>query len=212
MHTGLQANIIIRSKAAVNGSWDPDTVWNEFREGSELAFTAIYKRFIYDLYHYGERLTDDKELIEDSIHDFFVELWKQRKSYGEVSNLKFYLLKGFKYKLLKNIKKGKKLPLQFKIDEEYDFKIVFSKEAELIAGQISEAQKANVLKSINALSRREKEAITLRFYDGLSYEEIAEAMSLSIKSAYKLMYRALETLKCHISKIVYGLLLVLMCR
>ena len=180
---------------------DINYVWGEFRTGSELAFTAIYKKYMKDLYHYGERFTDNKELIEDSIHDFFVELWKQRGSYGDVSNLKFYLLKGFKYRLLKNIKNSRRLPLQFNIDDDYDFKMVFSNEAEMILKQAAESQKTNLLKSINSLSKREKQAITLRFYDGLSYEEIANIMALSVKSAYKLMYRALDSLKDHLPRL-----------
>lgn len=188
---------------------DAINLWHEFRNGNELAFTAIYKKYVNDLYHYGERLTPHKELIEDSIHDFFVELWKQREAYGEVTNLKFYLLKGFKYRLLKNMKKRKKLPLEFDISEDYDFEIVFSREFEWITRQVSEEQKQQVLKGINSLSRREKEIITLRFYDGLSYEEISSIMSLSIKSTYKLLYRAIDVLRKHISKI-YCLLLLLL--
>lgn len=64
---------------------DTTLLWREFKEGSELAFTAIYKKHVNSLYHYGERLTRHKELIEDSIHDFFVELWKQRENYGKLS-------------------------------------------------------------------------------------------------------------------------------
>lgn len=191
----------LKERPDSTSSWNSEEIWREFKNGSELAFTAIYKKHIYDLYHYGERLTSNKQLIEDSIHDFFVDLWKQREGYGDVTNLKFYLLKGFKYRLFKNLQKLKKLPLAFSIDEEYDIEIVFSKEFEWISNQVSEEKKQWILKNINELTKREKEAITLRFYDGFSYEEIASAMSLTKKSTYKLIYRAIEVLKRSMSKL-----------
>jgi RNA polymerase sigma factor (sigma-70 family) len=48
---------------------------------------------------------------------------------------------------------------------------------------------------INTLPPRQKEIIFLRFYEGLSYDEIADIMSISINSAYKLLYKALENLQ-----------------
>jgi RNA polymerase sigma-70 factor (ECF subfamily) len=170
-------------------------VWNEFRKGSELAFTALYKQYVYVLYHYGERITPNRQLIEDSIHDFFVDLWNHREGYGEISNLKFYLLKGFKYRLIKNIRKLRALPVEYDIAEDYNLEIVFSKEFEWISKQISEEKKRILLQGLNALTMREKEAITLKFYDGLTYEQIAELMSLSVKSTYKLVYRAIDALR-----------------
>src|SRR5690606_23914620 len=89
--------------------WDAHSAWKEFRNGSELAFTAIYKRYATDLYHYGERLTSNKEIIEDSLHDLFVELWRQRARYKPVRHLKFYLLKSFRHRLLKNLRRNKRI-------------------------------------------------------------------------------------------------------
>ena len=186
---------------AENPAWNDHVVWNEFRAGSELAFTAIYKRYIYELYHYGERLTANKSLIEDSIHDLFVELWNQRTHYGEVANVKAYLFKGFKNRLIKNLNKARLLPASWHPGTDHDMEIVLSKEAELILGQISEEQKQSIQRGINSLTRREKEAITLRFYDDLSYQEIAEVMSVSLKSTYKLIYRAVGTLKNYLDRI-----------
>ncbi len=95
----------VTSTNRVASDANPEQIWDEFRNGSELAFTALYKKYVADLYHYGERLTDDKQLIEDSIHDLFVELWRQRASYKPVLRLKFYLLKSFRNRLMKNLYK-----------------------------------------------------------------------------------------------------------
>lgn len=172
--------------------WDPHSVWDEFRNGSELAFTAIYKRYVTDLYHYGERLVSNRSLIEDSIHDLFVELWRQRSHYKPVVHLKFYLLKSFKHRLIKNIQRTRRMTTLL-ADHPHDIEVCLSHDIDWPEDADDHANR--VLKSINALSLREKQAVFLRFYDGLTYEEIASLMSISTKSTYKLMYRALEALR-----------------
>lgn len=189
---------VVRDGAVIDR--DYAGLWSEFRKGSELAFTTLYKEFVHDLYHYGERITSDKELIEDSIHDYFVDLWNHRQRYGEVSSLKFYLLKGFRYRLIKNIQRRRKLPVEYNLDDEYTIEIVLSAEFEWISKQTSEEKKAGIRQSLNALTKREKEAITLKFYDGLTYEQIAELMTLSVKSTYKLVYRAIDALRESLAK------------
>ena len=180
--------------APVQPDWDPNFVWDEFRKGSELAFTAIYKRYIYDLYHFGERLTNNKQLIEDSIHDLFVELWNRREHYGAVVHLKFYLLKSLKNRMLKNIKLSRKPEILYTPGNRSEIEVLLSSEAERNDAE-GEDQNKRVMECVNRLSGREKQAVFLRFYDGLSYEEIASLMSISIRSTYKLMYRALDALK-----------------
>jgi DNA-directed RNA polymerase specialized sigma24 family protein len=41
----------------------------------------------------------------------------------------------------------------------------------------------------------QKEVIYLRYYEGLNFEDIAQSMNLSVKASYKLMGRAIATLR-----------------
>src|SRR5690606_15206333 len=168
--------------------WDAHSAWKEVRNGSALAFPAIYKRYATDLYHYGERLTGNKQIIEDSLHDLFVELWRQRSKYQSVQHLKFYLLKSFHHRLIKNIRRNKRFA------DTCNIEVSLSVEIELPEEQTAE-QYRELIKGINGLSARERQAVFLRFYDELTYEEIASLMAISTKSTYKLMYRALEALR-----------------
>lgn len=176
------------------GVADEVQLWNEFRGGDERAFALLYDRYVVPLYNYGERLTHDKELIEDSIQDLFVELWKNHAGLGPTSSVKFYLYKAFKNRLVKNLHKVKSLT-GGKIPDEYDFEMVLSPEFSYINEEISDRQKQKLLEVVNMLAPRQKEALTLRFFDGLSYEEMASLMSLPVKSIYMLVYRAIGFLR-----------------
>ena len=172
-----------------------EKVWEQLRGGSENAFALIYKQFINALYNYGERFTDDKDLIKDSVQDLFVDLWKSREKLPQVTSVKYYLFKAFKRRVIKKLVRSRKLPIDKNILEDYNFEIVFSHESELIARQVSEQEQKRLLRSLNKLPRRQKEAITLKFLDGFSYQEVASIMSMSVKSTYNLIYRALAMLK-----------------
>jgi len=174
-------------------------LWGEFKKGDEDAFTLIYNKYIFLLFSYGERLTSNKELIEDSIHDLFVDIWKNRESIGHAYSIKFYLYKGLKRKIIKNLSIKKRLPSD-NFSDKHDVEMTFSHEFDLIIKEVSEEQKLNLLKAINSLSKRQKEAIILRFYDDLSFREIGELLSISIKSTYTLIYRAIDVLKQNFPK------------
>ncbi|AKP52322.1 RNA polymerase sigma factor [Cyclobacterium amurskyense] len=173
---------------------DDTMLWRQFKAGNEVAFSALYKRYIVLLYNYGEIITSDRELIEDSIHDLFVELWKNRKTIAQADSVRYYLYKGLKRKIFKNLEKKRKLPLKEAFND-HDFEIVLSHEFGIIAGEISTIKKAQILKALNELSRRQKEIIVLRFYDGMEFSEIAKLLDISQKSTYTLLYRALAAMK-----------------
>jgi RNA polymerase sigma-70 factor (ECF subfamily) len=56
-------------------------------------------------------------------------------------------------------------------------------------------QLAALQQYIQQLPARQKEVIYLRFFHGLRYAEIAVIMQIDQKSAYKTVYKALETLR-----------------
>jgi RNA polymerase sigma factor (sigma-70 family) len=59
-----------------------------------------------------------------------------------------------------------------------------------------------MVKALNSLTKRQKEAITLKFYDGLSYQEVAVLMAMSVRATYNLIYRAIEVLRSQLDRIV----------
>jgi RNA polymerase sigma factor (sigma-70 family) len=81
------------------------------------------------------------------------------------------------------------------LSDEYNFEVVFSHEFALITSQISEEQKKNLAQALSCLTGRQREAIFLRYYEGLSYEEIATLMSVTVKTAYNFVYMAITELR-----------------
>jgi len=168
-------------------------LWNSFKQGNWDAYASLYNEHYSLLNNYGYKFTRDKNLIEDAIHDLFVRLWTSRANLGEPVSVKNYLYKSLRNTLIR------KLQTEVKYTgigtEEYPlgFEVSFSNDSSLAIEEKEFREKVKAV--IESLPARQKEIIYLRFYEGLSYDEIADIMSISINSAYKMLYKALDNLQ-----------------
>ena len=58
-------------------------------------------------------------------------------------------------------------------------------------------------KMLDSLTDRQREAVYLRYTQGLSYEEIGKLMGIQPKAAQKLVYRAIEQMRKIQPQIIY---------
>jgi len=166
-------------------------LWESFRKGDKDAFAALFREYYGTLYRFGNKFTNDTELLEDCIQELFIELW-QAKSQAPVLSVKAYLLKSLKYKLLKAFRKqGKILP----IHDNGDMPFELSHETFLIHQQESDQRRQQVIGALERLSHRQKEIIYLKYYQNLSYEEVSEIMNINYQVARNLLYQAIKSLK-----------------
>ena len=142
------------------------------------------------MYNYGRKFTVDITLIEDSIQEVFLSLWNNRDAMGAISSQCSYLLSSFRYTLFKKIKQGRRTLLAYESDD-----IDFSVENFIINKEVDAALRQKFQSAIARLNTKQREAIYLRFYEGLSYEEIAAITGITVKGVYKLMARSIKSLK-----------------
>ncbi len=169
-------------------------LWSSFKNGDNEALTLIYSDNSKKLYHYGLKLTQNCSIIEDSIHDLFSDLVKNRKNLGDTDNIHFYLIKAFKRKLQRQLQREMRYNLNGKV-EDYIFEITYSVDHELILEESNTLKMSLLQKALTELSPRQKESVYLKFTEELEYEQIAEIMEISIESCRNLISKAIKSLK-----------------
>ena len=169
-------------------------IWNRFRDGDNEALDIIFSEHSKRIYNYGLKITSNRVIIEDSIQEVFSDLFRTRKSLGDTDNIYLYLLKSFKRKLIRLIKKENRLKL-FDRDEDFIFDVVYSVEQEVINNEKTNLQIQALHSALEKLTPRQKEAIYLRFTEEFEYPEIAEMMQMSIEACRNLIFRAIKALK-----------------
>lgn len=173
-----------------------DKLWNNFRSGEKAAFENIYKSHFKLLYNYGRQFTADADLVNDSIQELFVDLWNSKFNLGPTDSIKFYLMRSFRRKLAKKIKfHAKHLPLDF--ENGIGFELICPYETELIRKEADQETRVFLRQSFKMLSNRKREVLFLKYYSGLENEEIAQVLSIKIKTVYNLIFDSLEILRKH---------------
>ncbi len=174
---------------------DEVAIWDQFRSGDQKAFTELYQHFVQPLYSYSMGVTSDKELIKDCLHDLFVELWRNHATIGPTTSVKFYLMASIKRKLVRHLETQMKnhvhhtnYMLDFSEDDHSQESILIKYEDEIRTNK----QLANCL---NMLSKRQREAISLRFFQNMDTDQISDSMKINPQSVYNLIFGALRVMK-----------------
>ncbi|MBL7858607.1 MAG: sigma-70 family RNA polymerase sigma factor [Cyclobacteriaceae bacterium] len=181
------------------------TLWSSVKQGDRAAFEMLYKIFFKPLYNYGRKVCSNATLVEDSIHDLFLDLWRYRENLSATSSIKFYLFRALRRKIVKNGEKDEQASVFSFNQEDFFSKKTVSHEEDMIALESQNDQVRTLKRHLNNLSPRQYESLILRFYDDFSYSEIGSILNVNEQSARNLVQRGLEQLR-NLSKIVFSLL------
>lgn len=170
-------------------------LWRNFCNGDKEAFADLYQIYARPLFSYGYRISDNENQVKDAIQDLFVELWKSRENLDQAVNVKSYLFKSLRYKLIRQGKfstvyTSEELMDQFMNNEQSVESVISEKETH-------RERTAQVRLALETLSARQQEAISLKFYHGFTNEEIASIMAVNYQSATNILHRALLSLRKH---------------
>jgi RNA polymerase sigma factor (sigma-70 family) len=177
-------------------------LWQSFTGGDEKAFAFIYEHFSDELYSYGMKIRTNSNLIQDCIHDLFVDLCRQRSNLNPTDNIKFYLFRALRRRIAYAIEREKKLYSDRSQEDLTDVIISLPFESEIINDQSVEERRKKILQALNKLSDRQKEAIDLLFFQKMSYEEVSEVMSINVRSVYTLTWKAISSMKKRLTEIM----------
>jgi RNA polymerase sigma-70 factor (ECF subfamily) len=175
-------------------------LWQAFVSGEEDAFGYVYHQYAPLLYHYGRHILKNRQLVEDCIHDLFVYLDQHRTTLGATSSIKYYLFRALRRRITETVALQDRFSGTPGPSEGYDFGIVSSPEAQLIACQSAQFRHEELIKALNQLPRRQREVLYLLYFNELSYQEIASIMSLEVRTVYNQVHNALQTMKKHLGQ------------
>jgi RNA polymerase sigma factor (sigma-70 family) len=169
-------------------------LWRSFLEGNKEAIGTIFLLVHDDLYRYGLKLSGNANLVEDSIQDLFLQLWKNRQNLKPIDNLKPYLFKSFRNHVIDNLELQNPV-MHIESDFEHPFEVTYSHEDFIIRQQVSEENLLKITDALNNLSSRQREAIYLRFFEELDFETIAIIMDMNVQSVRNTLHRGLQALR-----------------
>lgn len=154
--------------------------------GDAAAFDALYFRHRDWVAQLAFRFTGDADLALDILQETFLYLLKKFPGFRLTANLKTFL-----YPAVRNLSiTAKRKTARYESGEAAAAHLENAAAPEPLAGTSGEL--AAVLAN---LSEEHREVLRLRFLDGLSLAEIAEAVEIPLGTVKSRLHNALETLR-----------------
>lgn len=169
-----------------------ERLWQAFKSGKENAFANIYRKNVRSLTSYGYKLTSDSTLIEDCIHDLFIELWRRRNYLSDITSIKLYLFRALDRKLKRKMVQQRKKSCNL---SNLNGTCEMPLECNWISQQIEEENAKKLRKAIDTLSGRQREVLTMYYYEGRNYNEIAKVINIKYQSVANLMCQSIRKLR-----------------
>ncbi len=132
--------------------------------------------------------TKDRELSGDIVQDVFLKLWQKRKTVN-FDNVKSYLFKMAYNRMIDCLRKEKNNALL----EDFSFR------DETRHNEID--TKTIIDEALDRLPAIQKAVITLRDYEGYSYQEIGKILNLNESQVKVYIYRGRKSLKNYLVRI-----------
>lgn len=175
--------------------FDDDTLWTNLKDGDEKSFSMLFERYYADLVRYGNSLSPYEEKVQDCIQDVFTDIWVYRAALQHSVVVKAYLLSSVR-KRIARLSERDHIFRKTTSTDSIAFLLEFAVEHELIEDDYATKEKViHLNKLLNELPSRQKEALFLRYHQGLTVEQIAEILDVNYQSASNLLHRGLLSLR-----------------
>lgn len=146
-------------------------------------FTALFRSLYLPLGMYALRMVDEADIAEDLVEDAFIKVLEKIRSGVEIDNFKRYMYRAVRNECI-SFMRGKKEMLRLDgipdvTDENVDTSI----------------RDAHIWRAIDNLPDRCREVFLLSKRDGMSNEDIAEELGISVKTVKNQMTKAFSRLR-----------------
>lgn len=175
---------------------------------TEQERSDIYQKYVDSLYSYGVSLHFEHAQCMDAIHDVFVKLFTSDIELSS-EKTKFFLFRSLKNRLIDIYRRNRKVSYYSDLapDVDYDFSLNINVLDNIIAEEDKENVEKQIEELLSHLTGRQREAIYLRYFQNLSYEEIGDLLGMTGESVRKLVYRGISKIR-ESNSILYLILLL----
>jgi RNA polymerase sigma-70 factor (ECF subfamily) len=183
---------------------DPDVqLMLQVVSGNDSAFEDLVTRYQDRLIGFFYHLIRDRTAAEDMAQEVFMRVYKARERYTARARFSTWLFR-IAHNLASNQKRGlarrREIPLSgsatsddsVRRDEEF-----LAEKSALMPTRVIDSKETQdiVRNALDSLNERQKTAVLLHKFEGMSYQDIGEIMDLNIVAVKSLLSRARGNLK-----------------
>ena len=176
---------------------------DRYKLGNNTSFQTLFLRHKKRIFNYINSKVSDVDLSNDILQETFIKVFKiiKKGSYNEQGKFLPWVLRISHNLVMDHFRKEKRSKIIYEKDLYNTFSNIKSSENSLKENIISDKTLSKTLTSmINTLPDSQKEIVKLRFFENLSFREIAEINNISINTALGRVRYSLNNLRKSMDK------------
>ena len=167
------------------------------RDGDIRAFETLFKRYYEPLCLYSNKVTSNIDMAEEIVQQLFYTLWKDRADLRIVLSVKSYLYRAVRNQSLQYVR-------HLQVREKYHHSIedIVSDNHLDTPQDIMEYKELEqqVETALSSLPKRSRDIFRMNRFEGKKYTQIAQELSLSVKTVEAEMSKTLKVLRKKVQK------------
>ncbi|MEA5140244.1 RNA polymerase sigma factor [Arcicella rigui] len=179
--------------------YDNFELWQRFKKGDQQAFNLIYQLNHKVLVNYGNKISQDIELVRDTVQDLFVNLWLRKHNLADTDHIEPYLKTSLRHDLVRKINESR-TGVPFDNLAEFGYQIEKYHYTFINDSEEKEEVFVKLEKALSTLPSRVSQALKMRYFDKLGNQEIANKMSINYQSVNNNIHRGVEILRVAMSQ------------
>jgi RNA polymerase sigma factor (sigma-70 family) len=173
-------------------------LWQRSRAGDSVSFCQLADRLYRTLFNYAANFSQDREFVKDIIQELLIHIWEKRQSI-EMQYVTIYFLRSLRNQFLQDFRRNRNTHLVLDLDEVAQLSDYHTAETEIERYERDTESSFQIRTAVNDLPRRQKEAVFLKYYEGMDNEQIADFMQVNRQSVANLLFKAITTLKSRVA-------------
>jgi RNA polymerase sigma-70 factor (ECF subfamily) len=158
-------------------------------------FGALFRHFYPELCGFVVQYVRSRAIAEELVQDLFLRLWERRESWEQEMPSRSYLYRAARNRAFDHLKRQR-------VVEREAFKLNDDEENDPVVNVVLDAEdlRAALNRAIEELPPRTREVFVLSKRHGLTYPQIAKALTISVKTVETQMTRAFRILRERLSR------------
>ena len=168
----------------------------ELQDGDEQAFIYLYERYKRPIFNYVFNFVQDREMAMEITQDVFTKVFSKRGQYKVENKFTTWLWSIARNSAIDSLRKKDALNFQETLGDEdtsVEDYVIEDKDSELL--MIKKVEQQQVKNAFEKLGPAQREALSLRVFSELSYEEIANVLEIKVPAVKSLIHRAKKSLE-----------------
>lgn len=167
-------------------------------EDNAMAFTELVDSFQPRLLRVLRHIVGSEGVAEDLVQEVFMRVWRARKNYSPQAKFSTWIFH-IAHNVASNSLRDRRRKREYQLnDAGNDSSVALQLDGLAVAStgamparSLDKVERAEMVRfAIQALNSRQRMALLLSRFEGLSYQEIADTMELSVQAVKSLLSRA----------------------